>query len=374
MTGLPNDLWSVFLGLYVAATVVQCAAYGKMAALWWGERYRTDVCPVLQPVSVVICARNEATNLRQNLPAVLAQEFAADWELIVVDDASEDESAEVLQRFEAENPGRLRVIRLFEKKSPGKKHALAQGIAAAKHDILLLTDADCQPASPQWLRRMATALLTKPETDIVLGYGPMSRFTPDFLRFEAAWVASQYFSFALAGMPYMGVGRNLAFKKRVFGQIGGFSAHAHVVSGDDDLLVNAVATAFNTTICVAPEAFVYSAGPSGFSAWIRQKRRHLSASPMYRRLHRTMLTVLAASQVGHWLLFGLLLGFGFWPKTVLFLFFLRLFSVWAAHWKVFGMLREQDLMVKIPLFDLWMAGYYLAVPWLLWKKGPLEWR
>ncbi len=345
------------------------------------------------PTSIIICARNEAENLRRYLPDVLAQQFDAPWELLLVDDASEDETPLVLQFFQEKNPNRMRVVRLAEKTSPGKKYALSQGIAVARYDHLLLTDADCQPASPYWLLHMSGSLTVKPETEIVLGYGPMrdvlgnesnlttfknlSNFfaASNWSRFETAFVAAQYFSFALVSMPYMGVGRNLAFKRQIFDRVGGFSAHIHIPSGDDDLLVNAAANAHNTAICLAPESFVYSDPPENWSDWLRQKQRHLAAGSAYRWQHKMVLGMLALSQVGFYFLFIVLVLAGFNLKIVGAIFLLRLFSILFVFGKVLRVLREPGLRWRIFLFDPLMAVYYGAVvPWFLIRKKSVGWK
>ena len=426
---IPDSVWSFMFWLYVAATLVQLA-------LWWwifrrlGIGYRVLVisraqCPVSNtqhptsntqhptpdtqypipntqyPITIIICARNEAENLRRYLPTVLAQEYPGDWEVIVVDDASEDETPAVLQFFLEKNP-RLRVVRVFEKKHLGKKHALAQGIAAAKFDNLLLTDADCEPASPHWLAHMAAALAEKPETEIVLGYGPVCppkeqrrvRVNPtpspspekegrrdivaahstspllfgggvgggveSWSRFETAHTAIQYLSFALTGMPYMGVGRNLAFKKQVYERVGGFAAHLDLPSGDDDLLVNAAAHSKNVAICLHPESFVFSESKKTWREWARQKHRHLTAGQRYCRAHQAILTLVSASHVLHYFLFAVLLV-GSGMVSVVLLFFLRSLSVLFLYWKILPKLRESNLLSRVPIYDALLAAYYGAL-------------
>lgn len=313
--------------------------------------------------SVVVCARNEAENLRRYLPAVLTQQYPGDWEVVVVDDASDDETPAILRHFQEKYP-RLRVLGIPEKVFPGKKHALAQGVAAARFDHLFLTDADCEPASAHWLARMASALTAKPETEIALGYGPMRSakrsFRDGWTRFETAYTAVQYFSFALAGMPYMGVGRNLAWKRRVFDRAGGFSAHLDVPSGDDDLLVNAAATSCNTAICLHPDAFVYSEGAGTWKTWLRQKRRHLAAGARYRRTHRLVLATAHMSHVLHYFLLAVLLWAGFGTITAVFFYLFRSFSLLYLYARILPKLREFRLLSQVPIYDALLAAYYGA--------------
>ena len=379
---LQDFIWPFLFWLYVAATLVQLVVWwGIFKGLGigdWGVGAPNPKSQIPNPFSIIICARNEAENLRRYLPQVLAQEYSGAWEVIVVDDASEDETSVVLQFFLGKN-ARLSVVRISDKKYFGKKHALAQGIAAAKFEHLLVTDADCEPASVCWLTHMAAALEEKPETEIVLGYGPMKRSGDGWLnnwsRFETTHTAIQYFSFALAGMPYMGVGRNLAFKKKVFKRVGGFSAHVDVPSGDDDLLVNAAATAKNIAICLHLESFVFSETKITWREWAYQKRRHLAAGKRYRWKHQVVLALVSASQVFHYFLFVVLMLGGFGMVSAVFLFFLRGFSVVFLYGKILPKLRESSLLSRVPIYDTLLAVYYGAfVPLSLIARKAFQWK
>src|SRR6478735_11883278 len=212
------------------------------------------------PVSVVICGRNEAENLVNNLPGVLVQDYKTTHEIIFVNDNSIDESKYILEEFQRGFKN-LTVIPLKQeaKGIPGKKFPLSVGIKSAKHEIVLLTDADCVPASEWWIEKMQETY--DDDTEIVLGYGPYHRkrgLLNKLVRWETFHTALQYLTYALAGRPYMGVGRNLSYKKTVFFRHKGFSAYNHVASGDDDLFINTAATGKNTKINIAKEAFTLS--------------------------------------------------------------------------------------------------------------------
>ncbi|MEO1436828.1 MAG: glycosyltransferase [Bacteroidota bacterium] len=172
------------------------------------------------PVSVIICARDEVENLKAHLPAILEQAYP-NFEVLVVDDQSSDGSQKLLEGLQKQYPHlSILTIQDHEKSGAGKKYALSKGIQAAKHEVVLLTDADCQVVSPRWIARMMEGLT--PEKDIVLGFGPYKKgksWVNRFTRFETVYVAIQYFSFTLWGIPYMAVGRNLAYRKRVFEEI-----------------------------------------------------------------------------------------------------------------------------------------------------------
>jgi len=232
------------------------------------------------PISIIICARNEAENLKTNLPFHFDQDYH-NYEIIVVDDGSTDDTAGVVQGYMLENK-HLHYYKI-EDTFPGKKEALTYGIEKANNDILLLTDADCRPSSAQWVTLMADKFnATK---HIVLGLGPLNRkagFLNSLQRFENETVALLYIGMALRGKTYMGVGRNLAYKKEVFQASSGFKDHIHIPSGDDDLFIGDVADADNVSVSLHPDARCYSDGPSSWSSWIKQKSRHQSTGKLYK--------------------------------------------------------------------------------------------
>ncbi len=376
------------LAVFIAATLVQMVAWlGIFArlALYRPAIQNSKLKTQNPKLSVVICARNEADNLRQNLPAVLEQQYP-EFEVLVVDDDSDDDTPAVLRFFQEKYP-HLRVLRVSPKTSPGKKHALAQGIAAARYEHLVFTDADCQPAGPEWLAVLSIEFrvlshsklktqYSKPE--ILLGYAP---YLPGpgllnrWVRFETVQTAMQYFSFALIGQPYMGVGRNLAWNKALFERVGGFAAHADLLSGDDDLLVNAAACADNTAICLDSKGFVFSEAEKTWRAWWRQKQRHLTAGTRYRPLHRALLGALAMSHVLHYFLLTPLCFSGFGTICVS-LWIIRMAPAFLIYWKILRQFREEQLLIWFPLFDALLALYYAVFvpPVLIRSNSLISWK
>jgi len=263
-----------------------------------------------QPLSVVVCARNELENLQKHLPLWLAQEHPA-FEWVVVNDRSWDESQEWLESV-AERDPRLRIVEIKDNDRFwfGKNFALTLGIKAAKYDRLVLTDADGVPESRDWLRRMDAALRTP--HDLVLGYGPYrteSSWISWVSAFDALQTAVHYFGWSGLGKPYMGVGRNMAYHRALFMANKGFSGHMDVISSDDDLFVAAVATPDNHRALIDPKAMVWSEAPEDFKAWWHQKKRHLLAAPRYRPLHRYGLGLWGLST---FLIYALAMGWAFW--------------------------------------------------------------
>jgi poly-beta-1,6-N-acetyl-D-glucosamine synthase len=234
-----------------------------------------------EPLSIIIAARNEAHQIEKCLDAILKNEYTEDWEIIVVNDRSEDNTESILERLEKSHP-RLRhlSIRDCPENFPPKKYALTQGIQAAKYECLLFTDADCL-VPENWIQEMAKRF--SPRTKVILGSGPYQRksgFLNALIQFETLQTAFLYLGMAGNQSPYMSVGRNLAYRKSFFETVGGFNSGIQSLSGDDDLLINHHAPGNATAIILSVP--VISAPPIRWSIWFRQKLRHLSAGKFYR--------------------------------------------------------------------------------------------
>jgi len=247
------------------------------------------------------------------------------------------------------------------------------GIKSAKHEILLLTDADCIPSSEHWLKIMQDAFL--PNVEIVLGYGAYKKrkgFLNMLVRFDAFHTAIQYLSFALAGKPYMGVGRNLAYKKALFFKQKGFAAHHHIPGGDDDLFINACATSKNTAIVIDKDAFTFSSSPKTWKEWMAQKRRHNATGRYYKFKHKWLLGWYLFTHV----VFYPLLIWSFitydW-KVVLGIFASRFMIQAIVFYWAMKKLGEKDLYPFFWLWDLWMFFYYIFFMSAIWKKPKPHW-
>lgn len=243
------------------------------------------------PVSIIICARNEEENLRENLRYVLEQDYP-NYEVIVVNDCSIDQTEQVIDEYYTQYPDKLRKVNVPESENykHGKKMAVFIGIKHAKYEHLVFTDADCRPASKDWLKIMSSHFDN--EKEIVLGYGKYKTeksFFNRLIRYDTLIIALQYLSCALKGNAYMGVGRNLAYTKSLFFKNKGFANHYHLASGDDDLFVNETATATNTSVCTDKKAFTISEPPLIFKHWLLQKSRHISTYHLYKPQHKWML-------------------------------------------------------------------------------------
>jgi glycosyltransferase involved in cell wall biosynthesis len=326
------------------------------------------------PVSVVICARNEAENLANNLPGVLVQKYASTHEVIVVNDNSVDESKYLLASFQ-KTFKQLAVVTLTQeaKLIPGKKYPLSVGIKTAKHEVVLLTDADCVPASEDWIYKMQHAY--NEDTEIVLGYSPYKKYKGwlnAIIRFETFHTALQYLSYTLAKLPYMGVGRNLSYKKDIFFRHKGFSSINHVTSGDDDLFISLAATKNNTRIIIDPDTFTLSEPKRTWRSWRLQKSRHYSTAKYYKPIHKLLLMVYNGS---HFLFYPLLawsLVICNWQLVSIFILIKYSIQGWV-YYKTMQKLQAIDLWKWFIVLDIWTFFYYLLFAPTLWKKPRRQW-
>jgi len=235
------------------------------------------------PVSIIICAKDEAENLRKFLPFVLEQDYP-EFEVIVINDGSTDETAELLRDLCVDYP-RLRTtfVPVGANNVSTKKLGLTLGIKASKYEFLLMTDADCMPEDKTWITQMMRNFTR--ETDFVLGYGAYLQkkgFLNHLITYDTLFIALQYMGMAAVRKPYMGVGRNLAYRKETFFAQKGFASTLHLSSGDDDLLVNKASNPWNTRIEVAPDSITWSEPNKTYKGWLYQKERHLSVSTYYK--------------------------------------------------------------------------------------------
>lgn len=305
------------------------------------------------PVSIIIAARNEHQNLKNYLPLILDQDYP-DYEVIVVNDCSSDHSEFLLKEYEEKYP-KLKIVTVTEhpRFKTGKKFALTMGIKAAKNEHLLFTDADCEPATDRWLRRMANKF--KGNTSIVLGYSPYKKtsgFLNLFIRFETVKTAINYLSAALNGEAYMGIGRNLAYTKTLFFSNKGFAAHMHVMSGDDDLFVNQNATPKNVDIELHKDAHTLSDSKETFAAYYRQKKRHMGVGKLYKSRDRRFLTFDALSGFFFYTLLIYLAAVDFLPYLLLGVFIFRLLFQIIIYNKIYKKLSSADLIWYMPFFDI----------------------
>ena len=355
--------------VFVSAFVVQMLYYwGVFSRLAFYRKKASDKS-LYRPVSVVISAKNEFLNLQQNLPLILEQEYP-DFEVVIVNDCSDDDT-DYLLRDLVKRYDKLKVVNITNNVNffTGKKFPLSMGIKSAKNEFLLLTDADCRPNSKNWIHEMQSNYTDK--TSIVLGYGAYEKkkgFLNKLIRYDSLRIAIEYFSLALSGFPYMGVGRNLSYTKKLFFENKGFTSHYRIKSGDDDLFINQAATSNNTRIEISTDSHTISEPKTNLNDWIKQKKRHLTTGKYYKTKHKFILGLFALSQ----LLFisGLIVllvylcisisisGYEFKDISklviILSLLIVRLLSQLIINKKCIDKLNEKNLLLFSPIFEIFV--------------------
>lgn len=330
----------------------------------------------LQPVSVIICAKNEAHNLQRNLPPILAQRYANEagnalYEVIVVNDASSDNTHEVLVRMARLHTNlHVMTIATDEKRDkPGKKYALSKAIAAAKYGFILMIDADCMPVSENWLVMMVQSL--HEGKAIVAGYGKYRQensMLNTFIRWETLHTFLQYASYAIVGMPYMAVGRNLACTKEAMQKAQQTPVWNLLPSGDDDLLVRTQATADNIVVVAAESAFTLSDAKTTWGDWLKQKQRHTSTGKYYDIRTQLLLGMYALSHALSWLLFFVLIGTAYW-QLALWVMLCRAIVYWSIWYRCARILNEKNIAIWFPLMDIgWMLYNFVLSPYIFLKN------
>lgn len=357
----------------------------------WYEEEPTDQPKGRPAVTVVVVARNEQENLKELLPVLDTQDYP-EYEVLVMDDRSYDGTHDYLQE-EAEAFQHVRFIRIEntpEHVTP-KKYALTIALKKALHPVVLLTDADCRPEGANWISGMV-GRWRSPQQSIVLGFSPYFRrsgFLNFLIRSETLFTAVQYLSLALAGRPYMGVGRNLMYRRQLFFDNRGFYTHLSVMGGDDDLLMNEVATGDNTVVSLNPDTFVWSIPKETWPEWRRQKRRHLNVGRFYKPGHKWRLGLLTGSHVFSWLL---ALPAGLWALwlgltgqvdalmnplllAATGLFLLRLIAFWVVVGRISYRLAHTVHWGVISFMDVMLAIYYsfMGIIVLFTKRRKIVW-
>jgi glycosyltransferase involved in cell wall biosynthesis len=371
----PSAFLYVFLAFGITALIhliYVLVIQGKFA--FYKKKVSESSADSLPPISLIIAARNESDNLYENLPFILNQDYPQ-FEVIVINNQSVDDSSQLLRAFQNEYPN-LHVIEVERNPHlrPGKKLSITIGIKGAKHDHFILTDADCRPASRSWLRSMAKSFTE--EKELIIGYGPYTKsggFLNKLIRFDTASIGISYYSMALSGLPYMGVGRNIGYTRHLFESVNGFRSHYGLASGDDDLFVQEVATKKNVSINIDKDAFCYSAPCGDWDSWIRQKTRHYTTTDRYGVIKKWMLGIYPLTMLMLLISFVILmLSNDFrWLSASVFIFVTSV--KWWVQGRCFIKLNEGSLVKYLPLWDIM---YTILMPIIYYsseKKAANKW-
>lgn len=371
---IPPLTWDIAFYLFCAVIAIQVFYY-----LFFFRRLAFYTAPqrslsIEHPVSVVVCARDEAHNLVKTLPGILVQDYKTSFEVVLVNDNSTDDTKYLVDEF-MKSFKNINYIPLTQeaKMISGKKFPLSMGIRSAKYEIVLLTDADCVPASEFWIQQLQDSY--DEQVEIVLGYGAYHKkpgLLNKLIRFETFHTALQYLSYALAGKPYMGVGRNLSYKKDVFLRNKGFSSINQIPSGDDDLFINQVANATNTAICIDPASHTLSEPKTTWNDWMSQKYRHYTTSKYYKGGHKRWLGLYSLTLFFIYPLLAITLLSPYWWMA-LSVYGIRFIVQAIVLYKGMKKLNEADLWPWFLFMDIWMFFYYMFTLPAIWKAPRKNW-
>lgn len=361
-----SPITQIICAVFVFSFIIQAYYYLRYYTGIWSLSSKINkgnhpYCKKKPPVSVIICAKNEADNLEKFLPSVLEQDYP-EFEVIVVNDGSTDESSDLLEKLQKRYPNLYHTFLPMDAKYMSrKKMCLTVGIKAARFEHLLLIDADCQPASKYWIANMVQNFNDK--TDIVLGYGAhafKNGFVNSMICYDIMFIAMQYMGFAIKGKPYMGVGRNLAYKKSLFFKNKGFASHLNLVSGDDDLFIQEVANRHNTSVEFSERSISLSNREMSFRDFRLQKERHLSTSSKYTSASKTRIGCEVLTRGLFYTTFIALLILFLSFQHFIFagitagLFLLRFIIQAIVINKTCKYLQEKMYILSIPLFDIFL--------------------
>lgn len=348
----------------------------ELAWVWGGLAgfKSNNVADYNTPISLIIAARDEEENLKENLDLWLGQNHNS-FEVIVVNDCSYDNTEYLLNEYQRKSQ-HLQIVSLEETKifKGGKKHALFMAIKGAQFKRLLFTDADCKPGSKDWLALMNAQFTDQKE--IVLGMGVYKKekgLLNYLIRMDTIQIAIQYLGTAARGIPYMGVGRNLAYKEQLFFEVGGFKKHIDLKWGDDDLFINQIANGNNTTLCAQPEAQTISKPKTSYSEWFAQKRRHMSTSGRYSIGTKLLISLKPARILIYYsmLIYGLSIPELFEP------FLISASIMYIAHVLIFVVLKNKigkvDKFFVFPFAEITLFVVNILLYLSIWIRKPKSW-
>ncbi len=359
----------IFLGFVFIQFIHTLFIFGRLAF----HRFKIEQ-KEFPPVSVIIAARNESENIHKFLPFILEQDYPK-FEVIVVNHQSIDDSQYVLNALERKYP-KLSTVQVERSQhlKYGKKLPLTLGIKRANYEHLLFTDADCNPATNQWIKSMVLNFSKKKQ--IVLGYGPYEKrkgLLNFLIRFDTAWIAMNYMSMAKSGLPYMGIGRNMGYTKTIFENVNGFKSHYSISSGDDDLFIQEAAKKKNYSINNNPNSYCFSPAPATWKEWFDQKSRHYTTSERYEVIKKLMLGIYPLSLILLNISFVILLMDSnfLWGSLAIYVFLMIV--KWIILGRAMSQLNEKKFIVFMPILDIMYAILAPTMYYAIDKKELEKW-
>lgn len=309
--------------------------------------------PHATPVSLIVYIENNQEQLKNFLPA-LKNQIHPTFEIILVNNASYDESLEILKEFTQTTPN-TRIVNVENNESfwGNKRYALTLGIKVAKYDHLLFCEPEAVPDSAMWINNM-TSKFTNSKS-IVLGHQRIlpikNSFWNKLTRFNNASWAAYNFSFASLGKPLYGNNQNLAYKKEEFYKVNGFINQMNQYRGEDYYFTNTIASSKNTDTSLAKTSFTASQTKPGFDSWIKELKTQSNLFSKLKFTTKIKVYLYSITKVPYFILMTVLLSYLYNWEIVLALFLARSLIVLLYSHKFLKHFQEKDLSLWFPVLE-----------------------
>ena len=365
------SLLIVFIGFLSIQLFYFLFVYGRFAF-----SNPTEEKEYTPPVSIIICSKNQVDHCKILVPLLMEQDYP-NFEIVLIDDASTDDTLDVFENFEAQYKNiKLVKVENIEAFWGNKKFSMTLGIKAAKYEHLLFIEPNCLPATNQWIAEMASHF--DADKSIVIGYSKLIKEKKSlanmFMRFENVWQAMHTFGFTQIGKPYRGSGSNLAYHRKEFFNVRGFNDHMKIRFGEDELFVNQASTGKNTTFAISKDSFTLSKPEQNFSNWMQLKRKQLSLSKNFKSSDQIQLQLYNVSFWGFVILAAILLITQFEWEIVSSLIIARYLIAWITMGFATRKLDEKDIIFVYPLLELFWAFTLLNIKLSNLFSKPTQWR
>jgi glycosyltransferase involved in cell wall biosynthesis len=355
---MPIIIFYVFVGVIILQLAYYLGIFGKF--IFSGQQ---QVTQKKLPVSVLVLVKNNPKSVQKLIPLLVKQNYP-DFEVLLIDNASGDETIDALEQLEKEHPN-VRLIKVENNEAfwGNKKYAYTLGIKAARKEYLLFIDAEYEPASADWMMHMVSQF-TMSKT-IVLGFSAYrlvkNSLLNKLIRFDALINATQCFAWAKLGSPFSGDGRNLGYKKEEFFSRNGYINHMNIRTGEDSLFINEAATPKNTAVCYTPESFTYGDAPAKFSTWVQEKRKAAYTLSFFKTADQVKLKIFVWLQALFFALMATLLILQFnWMILVPVIAF-RYLLCWIVMAQSAAKLNEKDTIYWFPFMEILLIFTQLYV-------------
>lgn len=346
--------FAIILGIIILFQILYyLIVYGRVA-FFKENKLTTDEKQKYTPsVSVVMCVKDDAYNLEKKLPIILEQEYP-NFEVVVVNDASKDETEYVLRVLQEIYPN-LNVVNLYNNVNGflGKKYPLSLGIKSAKNEIILLTESDTMPLNYNWITTMVKGF--KQKKDIVLGFTNFEQkptFLNTLMHYENLTSAMNYLGNAMLNNPFMGQGRNMAYKREFFFETGGFISQYNISVGDDDLFINKNANSKNTSVIINKESINLSSPKEKREEWVIQKKKHFKSMSHFKLKDKIISTLMPFATLLIYVSVALSIVFQFpWQYAILLLVLKYTFQI-IVYYKSSKTLATKQVAFLSPLLEV----------------------